>query len=79
MGNAYFTFLLVIVVLWWEQFGLGAPNLQSFVIRVLSQYCSATSCERSGAHLNMFTQIREIDWNINDLVFVHYNLKLRER
>ena len=61
MGNAYFTFLFVIVVSWWEQFGLGAPDLQSFAIRVLSQCYSATGCERIGAHLNMFTQRREID------------------
>ncbi|KAL4651026.1 hypothetical protein ACB092_01G128800 [Castanea dentata] len=50
------------MVSWWEQFGHKAPNLQSFAIRMLSQCCSATGCER-----------------INDLVFVHYNLGLRER
>ncbi|KAF7130281.1 hypothetical protein RHSIM_Rhsim10G0109700 [Rhododendron simsii] len=38
------------------------PDLQKFAIRVLSQCCSATGCER-----------------LNDLVYVRYNLKLRER
>ena len=47
MSSAYFIFLFVIVVSWWEQFGLRAPNLQSFVIRVLSQCYNATSCERN--------------------------------
>ncbi|KAL4633086.1 hypothetical protein ACB092_04G095800 [Castanea dentata] len=34
-------------VSWWEQFGLGAPDLQSFAIHVLSQCCSATGCKRN--------------------------------
>uniref|UniRef100_A0A2N9FLF6 BED-type domain-containing protein n=1 Tax=Fagus sylvatica TaxID=28930 RepID=A0A2N9FLF6_FAGSY len=29
-------------VSWWEQFGLGTPELRTFAIRVLSQCCSAT-------------------------------------
>ena len=51
MSNAYFTFLFVIVVSWWEQFGLVTPDLQSFAIHVLSQCCSATGCERNWSTL----------------------------
>ncbi|XP_030934976.1 uncharacterized protein LOC115960295 [Quercus lobata] len=69
-------------VSWWEQFGLGAPDLQSFAIRVLSQCCSATSCERNWStfeyvHSNKRNRLKHK--RVNDLVFVHYNLRFRER
>eukprot|EP00253_Pinus_taeda_P002766 PITA_02766 len=32
---------------WWESFGSQCPQLQKFVIRVLSQTCSASGCERN--------------------------------
>ncbi|XP_029143255.1 uncharacterized protein [Arachis hypogaea] len=31
---------------WWESYGCGAPNLQKLAIRVLSQTCSSSGCER---------------------------------
>ncbi|XP_057836733.1 uncharacterized protein LOC131046914 [Cryptomeria japonica] len=31
--------------LWWENYGVGMPNLQKMVVRVLSQPCSASGCE----------------------------------
>ncbi|KAG6642712.1 hypothetical protein CIPAW_09G159500 [Carya illinoinensis] len=34
-------------IAWWTQFGCEVPTLQRFVVRVLSQYCSATGCERN--------------------------------
>ncbi|XP_075668925.1 uncharacterized protein LOC142638744 [Castanea sativa] len=67
---------------WWEQFGLGAPDLQSFAIRMLSQCCSATSCERNWS---TFEYVHSKKRNglehkrVNDLVFVHYNLRLRQK
>ena len=82
MSIAYFTFLFVIVVSWWEQFGLGAPDLQSFAIRVLSQCCSATGCERNWStfeYVHSKKRNRLEHKRVNDLVFVHYNLRLRER
>ncbi|XP_057852251.1 uncharacterized protein LOC131062571 [Cryptomeria japonica] len=33
--------------LWWENYGAGTPNLQKIAIRVLSQPCSASGCERN--------------------------------
>uniref|UniRef100_A0A2N9ITI2 BED-type domain-containing protein n=1 Tax=Fagus sylvatica TaxID=28930 RepID=A0A2N9ITI2_FAGSY len=69
-------------VSWWEQFGLGTPELRTFAIRVLSQCCSATGCERNWS---IFEDVHSKRRNrlehkrTNDLVFVRYNLKLRER
>ncbi|GJM86976.1 hypothetical protein PR202_ga02885 [Eleusine coracana subsp. coracana] len=34
-------------VAWWENFGHDTPELQAFAVRVLSQCCSATGCERN--------------------------------
>ena len=82
MSSAYFTFLFVIVVSWWEQFGLGAPDLQSFAIRVLSQCYSATGCERNWSTFEyvLSKKINRLEHKqVNYLVFVHYNLRLRER
>ena len=40
-------FKICYLVSWWEQFGIDTPELQKFAIRVLSQCCSATGCERN--------------------------------
>ncbi|KAL8526984.1 hypothetical protein ACS0TY_016014 [Phlomoides rotata] len=32
---------------WWENFGLSAPHLQKFAIKVLSLTCSSSGCERN--------------------------------
>eukprot|EP00253_Pinus_taeda_P014881 PITA_14881 len=62
---------------WWESFGCQYPQLQRFAIRVLSQTCSASGCERnSSVFERIHTKKRnclEQKW-LNDLVFVQYNL-----
>uniref|UniRef100_A0A6N2NC96 BED-type domain-containing protein n=1 Tax=Salix viminalis TaxID=40686 RepID=A0A6N2NC96_SALVM len=60
-------------VSWWEQFGIDTPELQKFAIRVLSQCCSATGCERN------WSRNRLEHKRLNDLVFVRYNLKIKQR
>ncbi|KAG5233223.1 DNA binding protein [Salix suchowensis] len=66
---------------WWEQFGIDTPELQKFAIRVLSQCCSATGCERNWS---VFEFIHSKNRNrlehkrLNDLVFVRYNLKIQQ-
>eukprot|EP00253_Pinus_taeda_P012563 PITA_12563 len=65
---------------WWEAFGGHCPELQRFSIRILSQTCSASGCERNWSVFerihtkkrNLFDQKR-----LNDLVYVQYNLRLR--
>jgi hypothetical protein len=65
---------------WWESFGSHCPQLQKFAIRVLSQTCSASGCERNWS---VFERIHMKKRNcleqkrLNDLVFVQYNLWLR--
>ena len=74
--------VLFIVVAWWEQFGNDTPGLQKFVIHVLSQCCSTTKCERNWSIFEFIHSKRRNRLEhkrLNDLVFVRYNLKLRER
>jgi hypothetical protein len=65
---------------WWESFSSQCPQLQKFAIRVLSQTCSASRCERNWS---VFERIHTKKRNhleqkrLNDLVFVQYNLRLR--
>jgi hypothetical protein len=65
---------------WWESFSSQCPQLQKFAIRVLSQTCSASGCERNWS---IFERIHTKKRNrleqkqLNDLVFVQYNLRLR--
>lgn len=69
-------------VAWWENFGNGTLELQSLAIRVLSQCCSATGCERNWdvfEYLHSTKLSRLEQSRLNDVVFVQYNLKLKER
>lgn len=65
--------------IWWEQFGDSAPTLQRVAMRILSQVCSTSPFER---HWSTFQQIHSEKRNkisketLNDIAFVHYNLKL---
>eukprot|EP00253_Pinus_taeda_P027186 PITA_27186 len=65
---------------WWETFGGHCPELQRFAIRILSQTCSATGCERNWfvferIHTKRRNRLDQ-KW-LNDLVYVQYNLRLR--
>eukprot|EP00253_Pinus_taeda_P013621 PITA_13621 len=65
---------------WWEAFGGHVPELQRFAIRILSQTCNASGCERNWS---VFERIHTKKRNrldqkrLNDLVYVQYNLRLR--
>ncbi|KAK2970929.1 hypothetical protein RJ640_026581, partial [Escallonia rubra] len=68
-------------VAWWEQFGNNCPDLHTFAIRVLSQCTSATGCERNWSAFEFIhskKRNRLEHKRLNDLIFVRYNLKLRE-
>eukprot|EP00253_Pinus_taeda_P012173 PITA_12173 len=66
---------------WWEAFGGHCPELQRFVIRILSQTCNASGCE---CNWSVFERIHTKKRNcldqkrLNDLVYVQYNLRLRQ-
>jgi hAT family C-terminal dimerisation region len=65
---------------WWQQFGSQCHELQKFAVRILSQTCSASGCERNWS---VFERIHTKKRNrleqkrLNDMVFVQYNLRLR--
>ncbi|XP_052626826.1 uncharacterized protein LOC111876822 [Lactuca sativa] len=67
---------------WWKLFGGDTPMLQKFAIRILSQTASSSGCERNW---NVFERIHTKRRNrlehqrLNDLVCVHYNLRLQNR
>uniref|UniRef100_A0A5B7CBF9 BED-type domain-containing protein n=1 Tax=Davidia involucrata TaxID=16924 RepID=A0A5B7CBF9_DAVIN len=67
---------------WWSLYAADYPDLQRLAVRVLSQTCSTTQCERSWS---MFEYIQGKKRNrlehkkLNNLIFVHYNLRLHER
>eukprot|EP00253_Pinus_taeda_P001417 PITA_01417 len=65
---------------WWEAFGSHCPQLQKFAIRILSQTCSATGCERNWSvfeRIHMKKKNRLDQKQLNDLVYVQYNLWLK--
>ncbi|XP_057826381.2 uncharacterized protein LOC131038091 [Cryptomeria japonica] len=67
---------------WWQMFGPKTPNLQQVAIRILSQPCSASGCERNWSmfeHIHSKRRNRLSVERLNDLVFVHYNLCLRHK
>ncbi|KAL4373531.1 hypothetical protein AHAS_Ahas05G0091100 [Arachis hypogaea] len=67
---------------WWESYGCGAPNLQKLAIHVLSQTCSSSGCERNWSifeHIHSKKRNRSEHQKLNDLVYVHYNLRLQQR
>lgn len=65
--------------IWWEQYGDAAPTLQRVAIRILSQVCCTYTFERNWS---TFKQLHSEKRNkidketLNDLVYIHCNLKL---
>ncbi|KAL5698031.1 hypothetical protein ACHQM5_029119 [Ranunculus cassubicifolius] len=69
-------------VSWWESYGMDAPNLRRVAIRILSQTCSTSGCERNWSTFDqIYTKKRNKlkQEKVATLVFIHYNLRLRER
>jgi hypothetical protein len=68
--------------MWWKMHGICAPDLQKIAIRILSQTCSSSGCERNWSTFDQIHTKRRnrlAQKKLNDLVFVHYNLRLREK
>ncbi|GKV26461.1 hypothetical protein SLEP1_g35752 [Rubroshorea leprosula] len=67
---------------WWKYFGYSAPNLKKLAIQLLSQTSSSSGCERNWS---VFERIHTKKRNrlehqrLNDLVYVHYNLRLKHK
>ncbi|XP_038713405.1 uncharacterized protein LOC120007275 [Tripterygium wilfordii] len=67
---------------WWNTYGDDVPELQRFAIRVLSLTCSSSGCERNCSAFEMVhtkKMNRLHQKKMNDLVFVMYNSKLKNK
>ncbi|CAN1323190.1 hypothetical protein LINPERPRIM_LOCUS32659, partial [Linum perenne] len=67
---------------WWSTFGDSAPTLQKIAIRLFSQTSTLSGCERNWSvfermHIDKRNKLEED--KLCDLVFVNYNLKLKNR
>lgn len=71
-----------VLAAWWQQHGINCLELQQIAVRILSQTCSCFGCEHNWS---MYDEIRNHRHNrlghkrLNDLIYVHYNLRLKER
>lgn len=68
--------------IWWEQYGDSAPGLQRVAVRILNQVCSASIFEKNcSSNQQSHTEKRnKLDKeSLNDLLYVHYNLKLQAK
>ncbi|KAL7611343.1 hypothetical protein Lser_V15G12631 [Lactuca serriola] len=67
---------------WWKLFGGDIPVLQKFAIRILRQTASSSGCEHNWSvfeRIHTKRRNRLEHQRLNDLVFVHYNLRLQNR
>ncbi|WZZ77530.1 hypothetical protein YC2023_098102 [Brassica napus] len=67
---------------WWKFFGYDVPVLQKLAIQILSQTASSSGCERNWSffeRIHTKRRNRLEHQRLNDLVYVHYNLRLQDR
>jgi hypothetical protein len=67
---------------WWLTYGCSAPNLQKLAIRVLSQTCSASGCERNWSlfeHIHSTKRNRLEHQVMNDIAYVQCNSRLEQK
>lgn len=67
---------------WWQQHGINCLELQRIAVRILSQTCSSFGCEHNWStydQIHRESHNRLAQKRLNDLIYVHYNLRLRER
>ncbi|XP_034688130.1 uncharacterized protein LOC117916285 [Vitis riparia] len=67
---------------WWRLHGYSASHLQKLAIQILSQTASSSGCERNWSvfeciHTKRRNRLEH--QRLNDLVYVHYNLRLKNR
>lgn len=65
---------------WWSTYGGACPNLSRLALRVLSQTCSLMSCKPNRYYLEQIDKTKNCleHQRLTDLVFVQYNLRLRQ-
>lgn len=73
--------LLLPLAAWWQQHGINCLELQRIAIRILSQTCSSYGCEHNWSkydQVHIQKRNRIARKRLNDIIYVHYNLRLRE-
>ncbi|CAN6878736.1 unnamed protein product [Brassica oleracea] len=81
-GQLLIYIFIILTDEWWKLFGCDIPDLRKLAIRILSQTASSSGCERNWS---VFERIHTKKRNklehqrLNDLVYVHYNLRLQNR
>ncbi|XP_015876831.2 uncharacterized protein LOC107413406 isoform X2 [Ziziphus jujuba] len=65
---------------WWSTYGGGCPNLARLAIRILSQTCSSIRCKHNRVPFEKMYETGNCleHQRLSDLVFVQYNLQLRQ-
>lgn len=66
---------------WWQQHGINCLELQRIAVRILSQTCSSFQCEHNWSIHDLINEQRHNSLSLkrlNEAVYVHYNLRLRE-
>ncbi|KAJ4719983.1 HAT transposon superfamily [Melia azedarach] len=65
---------------WWSTYGGSCPNLARLATRILSQTCSSTVYKRTRIAFDQIYDTRNCleRQRLNDLVFVQYNLQLKQ-
>ena len=69
-------------IVWWLAHGSSAPMLQSLAVRLLGQPCPSSCCERNWSTYSFIHSMRRnkiTPQRCDDLVFVHYNIRLLSR
>ncbi|KAL8477439.1 hypothetical protein ACS0TY_029655 [Phlomoides rotata] len=67
---------------WWANHGASTPLLQSLAFKLLMQPASSSCCERNWSTYSFIQNIKRnklTPSRVDDLVFVHYNLRLLSR
>ncbi|XP_039043429.1 uncharacterized protein LOC120182547 [Hibiscus syriacus] len=68
--------------IWWDNFGVEVPLLQYLAFKVLGQPTSSSCCERNWSTYSFIHSLRRNKLNpsrAEDLVYIHYNLRLLSR
>ena len=66
----------------WLAFGSHIPELQKVAVRIFSQVCSASACERNWSMFDFIhtkKRNRLLSKKVRDVVFIHSNLRLKEK
>ncbi|XP_073063748.1 uncharacterized protein [Primulina eburnea] len=81
LQNVYKTIFFVSAE-WWNDYGDDAPHLRKIAIKILSQTCSSSGCEKNWSTWSLVhTKLRNrlAVEKLHKLVYVHYNMRLRVR